>query len=39
MKIYVLLMLIGVIVSFSYVPLRRAKPLSGPSPDSIPSEI
>ncbi len=34
MKIYVLLMLIGVIVSMSYIPFRRAKPTAAPSPES-----
>jgi hypothetical protein len=32
MKIYALLMLIGVIVSFSYIPVRR------PEPDTPPPE-
>ncbi|MDE2372888.1 MAG: hypothetical protein KGL96_01550 [Hyphomicrobiales bacterium] len=37
MKIYVLLMLIGVIVSMSYMPVRRARPTAAPSPDSVPA--
>ncbi|HUZ33952.1 MAG TPA: hypothetical protein VMV19_17870 [Xanthobacteraceae bacterium] len=37
MKIYVLLMLIGVIVSMSYIPIRRAKPTATPAPDSVPA--
>ena len=30
MKIYALLMLIGVIVSFSYIPVRRPEPAAPP---------
>jgi hypothetical protein len=37
MKIYALLMLIGVIVSMSYIPVRRAKPAATPAPDSLPA--
>jgi len=38
MKIYVLLMLIGVIVAFSYLPsFGRAKPVPLASPDSMPA--
>jgi len=32
MKIYVLLMLIGVIVSLSSIPIRPVKPEAAPSP-------
>lgn len=34
MKIYVLLMLISVIVSFTYFPQRRVKTATLPTPDS-----
>lgn len=37
MKIIVLLMLIGIIVGFSHVPSRQAKP-AVPPPDSVPME-
>jgi hypothetical protein len=38
MKIYVLLMLIGVIVAFSYLPrFGRAKPVPPAPPDSVPA--
>jgi hypothetical protein len=37
MKIYVLLMLIGVIVGFSYIPNRQPKPAAPASPDSVPA--
>jgi len=38
MKIYVLLMLIGVIVAFSYLPsFGRAKPVPPAPPDSLPA--
>jgi hypothetical protein len=39
MKISMLLMLIGVIVSMSYIPIRRTKPAAAPSPDSVPAEV
>ena len=39
MKIYVLFMLIGVILSMSYVPVRQAKPAATPSPDSVPANV
>jgi hypothetical protein len=35
MKIYVLLMLIGVIVGFSYIPSRQPKPAAPASPEPI----
>jgi len=39
MKIYMLMILIGVIVGLSYLPLRgRAKPASAVPPDSLPAE-
>jgi hypothetical protein len=38
MKIYLLMMLIGVIVSFSYFPHRRVKTAALPSPDSAPAK-
>jgi len=38
MKIYVLLMLIGVIVGFSYLPSRdQAKAATPVAPDSVPA--
>jgi len=38
MKIYALLMLISVIVGFSYLPrANRAKPAETPAPDSMPA--
>jgi len=38
MKIYVLLMLIGVIVAFSYLPsFGREKPVPPAPPDSVPA--
>jgi len=38
MKIYVLLMLISVIVGFSYLPrVNRAKQAETPAPDSMPA--
>ncbi len=39
MKIYVLLMLIGVIVSMSYIPVRKTKPTATPSPNSVPANV
>jgi hypothetical protein len=39
MKIYVLLMLIGVIVCMSYIPVRQPKPTATPSPDSVPANV
>jgi xanthosine utilization system XapX-like protein len=40
MKIYVLLMLVGVIVGFSYIPLRRPAKASAPmSPPSIAASV
>jgi hypothetical protein len=39
MKIYMLLMLIGVIVGFSYLPVRRqTKAAAAVSLDSVPAE-
>jgi hypothetical protein len=37
MKIYALLMLIGVILSFSYIPVRRPKP-AVPPPEPAPAK-
>jgi xanthosine utilization system XapX-like protein len=38
MKIYMLMMLIGVIVGLSYLPIRvRAKQASPVAPDSVPA--
>jgi len=37
MKIYVLLILIGAIVSMSYIPTRQTKPAAAPSPDTVPA--
>jgi len=40
MKIYVLLMLISVIVGFSYLPrASRAKQPETPAPDSVPANV
>jgi hypothetical protein len=36
MKIYVLLMLIGVIVGFSAIPSRQPKPAAPVPPDPVP---
>lgn len=39
MKIYVLLMLIGTIVSFSYFPHRAAKAAALPPPEPAPAKL